>query len=50
MLEDIENEAKRLDVSMGWVLKKAWDLGRVGVADIEPETIVRRRRKNDPQK
>lgn len=37
MLRDIELEAERLEKPIGWVIKKAWDLGRPLIRALDKE-------------
>jgi uncharacterized small protein (TIGR04563 family) len=36
MLQEIEEEAVRLDRSVSWVVQRAWKLGRADIKRLEP--------------
>jgi uncharacterized small protein (TIGR04563 family) len=36
MLQEIEEEAVRLDRSVSWVVQRAWKLGRADIKKFEP--------------
>lgn len=49
MLGDISKEAARLEKPVGWVIKKAWDLARPQIAELEPDPKPESKLEVDPE-